>query len=131
MEFDLKQSFWVFFPSTSGGFVEVTFDHCNKLLVLAEACVVKRVVTQAVDHLHVSATFQQHLHRVLAAVLTAQNQRRPEGDTQQQIRSENMHKPAVLQLCYWRDLCEALKSKHLKNKNSLEIIGPVYITSGC
>lgn len=64
---------------TSGGFVEVTFDHRNELRALAEAGVVKCVVTQAVDRLHVYAALQQHLHRVLTAVLAAQDQRCPAG----------------------------------------------------
>lgn len=64
---------------TSGGLVEVTFDHRNKLCVLAEASVVKCIVTKAVNCLHVNATLQQHLHCVLTAILTTQNQRCPEG----------------------------------------------------
>ncbi|TNN68990.1 hypothetical protein EYF80_020851 [Liparis tanakae] len=62
-------------PARSG----VTFDQGNELQVLAEASVVKGIVAQAVHRLHVGAALQQHLHRVLAAVLAAQNQRRPDG----------------------------------------------------
>lgn len=65
---------------TSGGFVDVTFDHGDQLRVLAEASVVEGVMAQTVHGLHVGAAFQQHLHRVLAAVFTAQDQRRPEEE---------------------------------------------------
>lgn len=41
------------------------------------ASVVIRIMAEVVHRLHVAAALQQHLHRVLAAVLTAQNQRRP------------------------------------------------------
>lgn len=67
---------------TSGGFVHVTFDHRNKLRVLAEASIVKCIMTQAVNSLHVNAALQQHLHRILTAILTAQNQCRPEEHNQ-------------------------------------------------
>lgn len=67
---------------TSGDFVQVTFDHRNKLRVLAEASVVKGIMTQAVNSLHIDAALQQHLHRILTAVLTAQNQCCPEEDNQ-------------------------------------------------
>lgn len=36
-------------------------------------------MAEVVHRLHVAAALQQHLHRVLTAVLTAQNQRRPGG----------------------------------------------------
>lgn len=64
---------------TSVGFVQVTFDHGNNLWVLAVASVVISVVAEVVHCLHVAAALQQDLHRVLAAVLAAQNQRCPEG----------------------------------------------------
>lgn len=85
---------------TSGGFVEETFDHGNKLQVLAEASVVKGIVAQAVHRLHVGAALQQHLHCVLAAVLAAQNQRRPDGGRNKTLfMRKNTHKPSVQQLC--------------------------------
>lgn len=59
---------------TSGDFVQVTFDETNHLRVFAEAGVVKGVMTQAVDRLHVTSTFQEHVHGVLTAVLAAQDQ---------------------------------------------------------
>lgn len=92
--------FGLFCRLTSGGFVEVTFDQRNKLHVLAEASVVKCIVTQAVNCLHVGAALQQHLHCILTAVLAAQNQRRPEGGRQTQFTSKNMHILATKQLCH-------------------------------
>lgn len=64
---------------TSVGFVDVTFDHRDELLVLVEASVVMCVVTQAVHSLHIGAALQQHLHCILTAELTAEDQRSPEG----------------------------------------------------
>lgn len=64
---------------TSVCFVQIAFDYRNKLRVLVEASVVKRIVAQAVNRPHISATFQQHLHCILTAKLAAQNKRCPEG----------------------------------------------------
>lgn len=64
---------------TSVGFFQVTLDHGDHLRVLAVASVVIGVMAKVVHRLDVAAALQQNLHRVLAAVLTAQNQRRPEG----------------------------------------------------
>lgn len=67
---------------TSGDFVQVGFDSCNQVWVLAEASVMKCIMAQTVDGLDIGAALQQHLHGVLAAILAAKNQSRPEKPTE-------------------------------------------------
>lgn len=42
---------------TSGDFLQMCFDHSNELWVLAEASVMKCIMTQSVNSLDISATF--------------------------------------------------------------------------
>lgn len=43
---------------TSVGLLKVTFDHCSELWLVAEASVVKCIVTHVVDCFHISAGLQ-------------------------------------------------------------------------
>ena len=125
----------LFYYLTSGGFFDVTFDHRKKLWVLAEASVVKCIVTQAINRLHVNAALQQHFHCILTAILTAQNQRCPEGvKRENRLWARKSHKlelPNPHEVHFtWQlfNYCWIMK----RCVGSARLIYPVFVTtSGC
>lgn len=56
------------------GTVQVTLDKRDKLLVLAEPCIVITVMAETIHSSDVSTMFQQNVHSILTSILAAQNQ---------------------------------------------------------
>lgn len=99
--------------------VQVTFNYCNKLWVLVEASVVKCVMTQVVNSINISAALQQHLHCILTAILTAQNERCPE-ETKKEIMGS--HSPKSSYETILQVKVRLLNQGLGKNNNSLCIL---------
>lgn len=98
--------------------VQVAFNYCNKHWVLVEASVVKCVMTQVVNSINISAALQQHLHCILTAILTAQNERCPE-ETKKEIMGSHSPKSSYEMILLVK---ERLLNQRIGKNNSLCIL---------